>query len=159
MPRPQLGALIAVITVLACAQPAPPPQPVPFSHKVHAGVNGIGCQMCHAYAEHAPVAGIPSMARCFGCHKFVARDKQNVQLVIKTYQDGKVLEWNRVHRVPDHVRFTHERHVAAGLTCQTCHGEVEAMDVVRQVSPLTMGWCVDCHVQRRASTDCLTCHK
>lgn len=89
MPRPPLGALVPVIAVLACAQPAPPPQPVPFSHKVHAGVNGIGCRMCHAYAEHAPVAGIPSMARCFGCHKFVARDKQDVQLVIKTYQDGR----------------------------------------------------------------------
>lgn len=99
------------------------------------------------------------MARCFGCHKFVSRDKPEVQKVVQTYQEGKVLEWIRVYRVPDHVFFTHERHVAAGLRCQICHGEVQEMDVVRQASPLTMGWCVDCHRQRRAPTDCLICHK
>ena len=132
---------------------------MPFSHRVHAGVNEIGCRMCHAYAEHSTVAGIPSMARCFGCHKFVARDNPDVQKVVQTYQDGKVLAWNRVYRVPDHVFFTHERHVAAGLRCQTCHGEVQQMDVVRQASPLTMGWCVECHRQRHAPTDCLVCHK
>ncbi len=160
MARPPLvAALVLASTVMACANPQPPSQPVPFSHRIHAGVNAIGCEMCHAYAEHSPVAGIPSMARCYGCHKFVGRDKAEVQLVVKTYQDGKVLEWNRVYRVPDHVFFTHERHVAAGLRCQTCHGEVEKMDVVRQVSPLTMGWCVDCHRQRGAPTDCVTCHK
>ncbi len=156
---PSVAALVVASLAVACASPQPPSQPVPFSHRVHAGVNGIGCEMCHAYAEHSPIAGIPSMARCFGCHKFVDRDKKEVQLVIKTYQDGKVLQWNRVYRVPDHVFFTHERHLAAGLRCQTCHGEVEAMDVVRQVAPLTMGWCVDCHRRRRAPTDCLTCHK
>ncbi len=159
MTRSVLAAQLGALVLCACAMPAPPPQPVPFSHKVHAGTNRIGCQMCHAYAARSPVAGIPSMARCFGCHKFVARDNKDVQLVVKTYQEGKVLEWNRVYRVPDHVRFTHERHVAAGLACQTCHGEVQAMDVTRQASPLTMGWCVDCHRQRKAPTDCLTCHK
>jgi hypothetical protein len=99
------------------------------------------------------------MARCFGCHKFVARDNKDVQLVVKTYQEGKVLEWNRVYRLPDHVYFTHERHIAAGLHCQRCHGEVETMDVVGRASSLTMGWCLDCHRQRHAPTDCLTCHK
>jgi hypothetical protein len=145
--------------LLSCAEPPSPAQPVPFSHRVHAGVNRIGCQMCHAYAAHAPTAGVPSMARCFGCHKFVSRDKPEVQKVVQTYQEGKVLEWIRVYRVPDHVFFTHERHVAAGLRCQICHGEVQEMDVVRQASPLTMGWCVDCHRQRHAPTDCLICHK
>ena len=160
MDRPPLVAALGMaLTMLACANPAPAPQPVAFSHKVHAGVNKIGCEMCHAYAEHSPVAGIPSMARCFVCHKFVARENKDVHLVVKTYQEGKVLEWNRVYRLPDHVFFTHERHLAAGLHCQICHGEVQAMDVVRQVSPLTMGWCVDCHRQRGAPTDCLTCHK
>jgi len=157
---PLVAALIMALTAAACAKPAPPPQqPVPFSHRVHAGVNKIGCQMCHAYAAHSPVAGVPSMARCFGCHKFVARDNKDVQLVVQTDREGKVLAWNRVYRLPDHVFFTHERHIAAGLRCQRCHGEVEAMDVVRQASPLTMGWCVDCHRQRKAPTDCLSCHK
>ncbi len=149
-----LGALL-----LGCAEAPPPPQPVPFSHRVHAGVNRIGCRTCHAYADHSPVAGIPSMLRCFGCHKFIGRDKPAVQQVVQAYQEGKVLEWNRVYRVPDHVYFTHQRHIAAGLRCQTCHGEVQEMETVRQVSPLTMGWCVDCHRQRHAPTDCLICHK
>ncbi len=99
------------------------------------------------------------MLRCFGCHKFIGRDKPAVQQVVQAYQEGKVLEWNRVYRVPDHVYFTHQRHIAAGLRCQTCHGEVQEMETVRQVSPLTMGWCVDCHRQRHAPTDCLICHK
>jgi hypothetical protein len=158
--RPWCVAGLAVtLSAIGCAEPQAPVQPIPFSHSVHAGTNGIGCRMCHAYAEHSPVAGMPSMARCFGCHKFVARDKPSVQEVVKAYQEGKVLEWSRVYRVPDHVFFTHERHVAAGLRCQTCHGEVERMEVVRQASPLTMGWCLDCHRARRAPTDCLTCHK
>ncbi len=152
-------AAVSGALLVSSAAPPPPAQPVAFSHKLHAGTNGIGCRMCHAYAEHSTVAGIPSMARCFGCHKFVARDKPEVQKVIQAYQAGKVLEWNRVYRVPDHVFFTHERHLAAGLRCQTCHGEVQEMDVVRRVAPLTMGWCVDCHRQRNAPTDCLVCHK
>ena len=158
--RAYLVALLP-LAVLACTPRAgeAPVQPVPFSHRVHAGVNRIGCEMCHAYARHSPVAGIPSITRCFGCHKFIDRDKPVVQTVVKTYQEGKVLAWNRVYRLPDHVFFTHERHLAAGLHCQQCHGEVETMDVVRQVAPLTMGWCVDCHRLRKAPTDCLTCHK
>lgn len=162
MSRSDAIAVLALAVLLAGAgraRAAPPAQPIPFSHRVHAGVNQIGCLGCHTYAERSPVAGIPSMARCFGCHKFVAKDKPDVQAVVQAYQDGKVLEWNRVHRVPDHVYFTHERHLAAGLRCQQCHGEVEKMDVVVRVSSLTMGWCLDCHKKRNASTNCLTCHK
>ncbi len=155
----RVAGLAITLMAVACAKPRAPVQPIPFSHKVHAGANGIGCEMCHAYAEHSPVAGMPSMARCFGCHKFVARDKPAVQEGVKTFQEGKTLAWDRVYRVPDHVYFTHERHLAAGLRCQTCHGDVQDMEVVRQVGSLTMGWCVDCHRRRNAPTDCLTCHK
>jgi hypothetical protein len=134
-------------------------QPVAFSHCVHAGVNQIGCLMCHAYAEHAPAAGIPSMARCAGCHKFVDRDKADVKVVMQAFQKKQVLEWSRVYRLQDFVFFTHERHVSAGLRCQICHGAVETMDVLVQASPLTMGWCVDCHRSRGVGTDCVVCHK
>ncbi len=158
---PVLVLVVAVAAQLGCDryQDNAPKQPLPFSHRVHAGVNRIGCRMCHAYADHSTIAGIPSMTRCFGCHKFIDRDKADIQLLLKTYDEGKVIEWARVYRVPDHVFFSHERHLAAGLRCQTCHGEVENMDVVRQASSLTMGWCVDCHRARKAPTDCLTCHK
>ena len=154
------AALALVATLSGCeAPPAPDRQPLPFSHRVHVEKSQIGCTMCHAYAEHSLVAGVPSMARCVGCHKFVSKDKPDVQALVKANDEGRAFEWVRVHRLPDHVYFTHERHVLAGLACQECHGPVEHMDVVRRVMPLTMGWCVDCHVQRGASLDCLTCHK
>lgn len=139
--------------------PPAPSQPVPFSHKTHAGVNQMGCTTCHVYAWHSKTAGIPSAARCYGCHRFVDSDKPAVQTVNKAFQEGKPLVWNQVYRLPDHVYFTHERHLAAGVDCQQCHGVVAQMDVMRQVTPLNMGWCLDCHHQRNAPTDCLTCHK
>jgi len=155
------AALVAAATLGACgeAPPPPPTQPVAFSHKVHAGVNQIGCTLCHAYATHGPVAGVPSAQRCAGCHKFVDKDKPEIVKVNKAFEDGKPLVWNRVYRVPDHVYFTHERHIAKGLRCQQCHGDVETMDVLRRETPLTMGWCVECHIANKASLDCLTCHK
>jgi hypothetical protein len=153
--------------------PPTPAQPIEFSHEIHAGRNGIGCLSCHAYAERGPVAGIPSMARCQGCHKFVKEDKNDpavtarIQKLLRKLEEGTAIEWVRVHRVPDHVYFTHQRHVLGGVRCQECHGEVEKMEAVRQVSTLTMGWCLDCHkrkqaeraVERARLTDCWTCHK
>jgi hypothetical protein len=162
--RPALFIIAVTLSGLltGCGEPPPPPpppQPVAFSHKVHAGVNQIGCGTCHAYAAHGPIAGIPSAARCVGCHKFVDKDRPEIQKVNQAFEDGKPLVWNRVYRVPDHVYFTHERHIAAGLQCQQCHGAVEEADVLKRESPLTMGWCLNCHHARSAPTDCLTCHK
>jgi len=159
-PTRSIVALALGGLLVACGEgEPPPPQPVPFSHKVHAGTNQIGCGTCHTYFTHSPIAGIPSAARCAGCHKFVDKEKLNVQLVNKAFEDGKPLVWNRIYRVPDHVYFTHERHIGAGLKCQQCHGDVEKMDVMTKQAPLTMGWCLDCHHERKAPTDCLTCHK
>jgi hypothetical protein len=153
--------------------PAAPVQPIPFEHRVHAGRLGIGCTACHVYAEQGPVAGIPSMARCRGCHKFVREDPDDpvVNAQLKQLTDRlrreEPIEWVRVHRVPDHVRFTHQRHVLAGIACRECHGPVEEMERVRQVAPLSMGWCLECHRKRQAErpvelahlTDCINCHK
>jgi hypothetical protein len=171
----RLSGLAAALLLSACSErlPPPPAQPIKFSHRVHAGQNAIGCLVCHAYAERGPVAGIPSMARCQGCHKFVKEDKDDpaitaeIKLLLQRLEDEKPVEWVRVHRVPDHVYFTHQRHVRAGLDCRECHGEVEKMEAARQVSSLTMGWCLDCHkrkqaeqpVERARLTECLTCHK
>ncbi len=161
-----VAALAASVLVTCGWSPPPAPaQPIRFSHKVHAGDNIIGCTSCHVYAEHSPVAGIPSMQRCQGCHKFVKQDPQNskvtqeIQALLVRLEQGTAIDWVRVYRVPDFVYFTHERHVAKGLRCQECHGEVQAMEVMRQVSPLTMGWCLDCHHARKAPIDCWICHK
>jgi hypothetical protein len=168
---------VATLTVglAGCADPLPPApaQPIRFSHKIHAGDGGIGCTYCHAFAEKGPVAGIPSMARCQGCHKFVKQDKDKpeitaeIQVLLKQLDEQRQIPWARVHRLPDHVYFTHQRHVLSGVRCRECHGEVERMEVVRQVAPLTMGWCLECHRRKQAErplerahlTDCLNCHK
>jgi hypothetical protein len=180
MARPGARAAAAVLAcaggafLLCAAAPTPgPAQPIRFSHRVHAGVAGIGCTSCHAYAERGPVAGIPSMDRCRGCHKFVKEDPEHPDLtaemkpLLDLLEAGTAIEWVRVHRVPDHVFFTHERHVLGGVRCQECHGEVEKMDVVSQVAPLTMGWCLACHHEKQRErpetrarlTECVTCHK
>jgi hypothetical protein len=170
-PGARPAALLAAAGALVLGGAAPAPeQPLRFSHKVHAGDARIGCTSCHIYAERGPVAGVPSMARCQGCHKFVKEDKENAQLdqelkaLRKVLDEGKAVEWARVHRVPDHVYFTHQRHVVtAKLACKECHGEVEKMEAVRQVAPLTMGWCLECHQKpqnrTKAPTDCWACHK
>jgi Cytochrome c7 and related cytochrome c/Class III cytochrome C family len=162
------AAAVAALLLLGEA-PAPaegPRQPFRFSHRVHAGEARIGCTSCHVYAERGPVAGVPSMARCNGCHKFVKEDPKNQELdqelkaLRAVLDEGKPVQWVRVHRVPDHVFFPHQRHVVtAKLECRQCHGEIEKMDVVRQVSPLTMGWCLECHQAKKGPTDCWACHK
>jgi hypothetical protein len=166
------AAALLVASARAGAAPPGPAQPIRFSHKVHATDEAIGCTACHVYAERGPVAGIPSMQRCAGCHKFVKEDPANPKIteelkpLQKILRDRTAIEWVRVDRLPDHVYFTHERHVRAGVRCQECHGEVERMEVVRQVAPLTMGWCLECHHRKQREqpgrerlTQCVTCHK
>ncbi len=137
----------------------PPQQPFHFDHRIHAGKYQIPCQTCHVYADHSTIAGIPTASKCMGCHRFVDGNKPDVKALAKAFEDRTPIVWNRVHRLPDHVFFNHERHVLHGVPCSRCHGAVETMAVVRQVSPLTMGWCVDCHRENQAPTDCWTCHK
>lgn len=130
-----------------------------FSHKAHVLDNEIGCGVCHPNARHAPVAGLASMQTCAGCHKFVAKESPDVIRLMKAFEEGKPIEWTRVHRLPDHVYFTHERHLAKGLECAACHGEMKQRGFAVVNQPLTMGFCMDCHRAKSAPTDCLACHK
>jgi hypothetical protein len=165
-----LLAASGILAVAVLGGAAPANQPIWFSHKVHVGEARMGCTSCHVYAERGPVAGVPSMSRCRGCHKFVKEDKERPRIdqALKELQrllaEDRPVAWARVHRLPDHVYFTHQRHVVdAKLACRECHGDVDTMDVVQQVSPLTMGWCLSCHQRPEnrgtAPTDCWACHK
>ena len=144
--------------VAPAAAEDPTSQPIAFSHQHHVGELEFDCQLCHAYARRGPVAGIPSVARCVGCHRVVQVERPEIKKILQYWEDAEPIPWVRVHSLPDHVRFTHKRHVSAGVSCQSCHGDVAQMDAAQQVEPLTMGWCLSCHEERRASTDCLTCH-
>lgn len=137
-----------------------PEQPIKFSHKLHVGQNGISCQYCHNGAEKSRHANIPSVSVCMNCHKYVQEGPKYGKDEIKKiyaaldydpatqkYGDNpKPVKWIRVHNLPDLAYFNHAQHVTvAGIECQTCHGPVEEMEVLKQHSPLTMGWCIDCH--------------
>jgi len=140
---------------------ASPLQPIEFSHRIHAGENEIPCQYCHVYAARTPVAGVPSVEKCMGCHRSVATDKPEIIKVAQYYADRKPIPWVKVYDVPDFVHFTHKRHIKAGLECATCHGPVDTMDRITRQQPLRMPWCVDCHTSNEVENgrDCWTCHK
>ncbi len=122
-----------------------PEQPIPFSHKLHAGDNKIPCLYCHSNAEKSRHATVPSLNICMNCHSVVKGDSPWIQKLKQSYADGKPIEWVRVHELPDYVYFPHKRHVAKGVSCETCHGNVKEMTRIQQFAPLTMGWCMECH--------------
>ena len=123
-----------------------PTQPIAYSHKLHAGQYQISCNYCHVGVEKSKNATIPSVNICMNCHVYTASDKPEIQKLHKAKESGQPIKWVRVHNLPDFVSFNHSMHVkGAGVECQTCHGPIQEMEVVYQYSPLTMGWCINCH--------------
>ncbi len=152
---------VDVVTHFGRQQGYSPAQPIRFSHALHSGTHKIDCQYCHQTANKGKNSNIPSLNTCMNCHKQVSKGpKYGTEEIAKiyaavgwdaynkTYEDGKAkpVEWVRIHNLPDHVAFNHATHVNAGkVKCQTCHGPVETMETVYQYSPLSMGWCINCH--------------
>ena len=185
-------ALLAFVQVqdsTAPAEPAqqaevdPTAQPIAFPHNVHAGTPAEGetrryqiqCMYCHFSAERSVDAGIPPVRTCMGCHMVIgagataAETHPEVQKLRDFFTRQEAIPWVRIYKVADHVHFPHMRHVNAnttnfpqGISCQTCHGEVQEMGVLAERSPVwggdNMGWCVSCHVREGASRDCTVCH-
>jgi cytochrome c553 len=131
-----------------------PMQPVKFSHAVHAGQNETDCIYCHSSAPYSKIAGIPPVNVCMNCHLMVRNGTRSgsfeIAKIITSYENQKPIEWIKVHNLPDHVFFSHAQHVSAGkVDCAECHGNVKEMNVIRQVSDLSMGWCINCHRTRK----------
>ncbi|RZJ64332.1 MAG: c-type cytochrome [Flavobacterium sp.] len=147
-----------------------PIQPIHYSHRIHAGSNGIDCKYCHSAARMGKNAGIPSLNVCMNCHKNIAEvsDTTATPEHSKAFYDGEIqklytavgwdkatqkytgktqpVKWVRIHNLPDFAYFNHSQHVTvAGIECQTCHGPVQTYELMKQFSPLTMGWCINCH--------------
>ncbi len=135
------------------------PGEVFLDHSVHAGKIKMPCLGCHVYADASPVAGLPSGRKCMGCHKFVSKDKPGVQLLAQRVAEGRPLRWERVFSVPDFIYFSHRSHVRARVECRECHGDMTVVKTIRQERPFTMGRCLACHEERKATRDCLACHK
>jgi cytochrome c7-like protein len=123
----------------------PVDQVVPFSHKHHAGDDGIDCRYCHVSVETSAFAGIPPLATCMTCHSQLFTDQPVLEPLVRAYRGGKALAWNRVHDLPDFVYFDHSIHVAKGVGCSTCHGAVDTMPLTWRVASLDMQWCIACH--------------
>jgi cytochrome c2 len=157
-----------------------PIQPIYYSHKVHAGINQISCLYCHGSAWESKTAGIPAVNICMNCHKSITEYTKGPKLydgegkeingtaeIAKLFKaagfdpskpnswdpsKAKPVEWIKIHNLPDHVYFNHSQHIRAGnVQCQTCHGEITAMDEVKQFSELSMGWCINCHRETKVN--------
>ena len=189
-----------------------PEQPIAFPHTAHAGTEplvntngspkldadgnqltgiGLDCTFCHRTVTSTNAAGIPPVETCVTCHRVIGATDSEPLTLLRTIglgEDPGPIQWKRVHRLPDHVRFVHEPHirfltaagntdvianrdeaailagtqmdgsVVAAVTCSTCHGDIKSQEQVAQVEPLKMGQCVDCHRKNNAPTDCTTCH-
>ena len=122
-----------------------PKQPVPYSHKLHAGDLGMDCRYCHIGVEKSAVAMVPPTNTCMNCHKLVLPQSEKLLPIRESFASGKSMEWIKVHKVPDFAYFNHLPHINAGVGCASCHGRIDQMDVVEQKQPLSMGWCIDCH--------------
>ncbi len=122
-----------------------PVQPVAYSHKLHAGDLGMDCRYCHTDVERSAHANIPSTQTCMNCHTLVKTDSEKMLPVRESWANKEPIEWVRVHNVPDYAYFDHSAHLNAGVGCESCHGNVAAMEIVELKQTLSMGWCLDCH--------------
>lgn len=120
-------------------------QPVPFSHAHHVGGVGLDCRYCHATAEVAAFAGMPTTETCMHCHAQLLADAPMLAPIRESWATGRPIAWRRVYDLPDFAYFDHSAHVHEGIGCETCHGRVDRMPLVRQTVDLSMKWCVDCH--------------
>ncbi|MBM3943179.1 MAG: molecular chaperone [SAR202 cluster bacterium] len=160
-----------------------PPQPIAFPHTVHAGApeqggQGIQCEFCHRNVTKGAAATVPAVEQCLFCHQQVTGTTETARVEIAkvkaSFENNTPIQWERVHRVPDHVRFVHEAHIRfftegetpetqlpVSQVCSVCHGDVAGMTVVapKPGQSLKMGTCLDCHRQNNIPTDCTVCHQ
>ena len=164
-----LGALSLLFWVLAnnkvvigYNQGYQPDQPINFPHTVHAGTYQIDCRYCHSGVEVSRHSSVPALNVCMNCHgpALVQKDTPEIQKMRDAYAANKPVAWQKVHLLPDHVKFNHAPHIKAGKDCTVCHGQVAEMSKIKQNASLAMGWCVNCHRQpeNHAPVTCGTCH-
>lgn len=160
------GVVLAAIVVIALTNrntAVAQEQPIDYSHKVHIDA-GMECLFCHSGATRSPIAAVPSVQKCMGCHEVMATENESVQTLIGYWEREESIPWQRVNKQPDFVYFSHQPHVNSGLACESCHGEVGSMDIAEKTGEMDMGWCLDCHAEQHEDIaphlwDCLVCHQ
>jgi hypothetical protein len=155
-----LGTFIACLSLgLSQTAPAGPEQPVPFSHKWHAGNLKLECRKCHANPDPGEVMGIAKPAVCLECHGTVKADSPHIQKLAAAGKEERELRWVRIYRIPEWVSFSHRAHLEKNNKCEECHGQVVLRDRLFREGDMTMGGCVECHKEKKASVDCTFCHE
>jgi hypothetical protein len=170
-PLGRIGVVIACLALLSVGAwgvmqtQSAPEQPIQFPHSLHVGL-GIQCLYCHPGALRGPSPGIPTETKCWGCHQQIAVKGRELPKLAQYVKNNQPIAWVPVAQVPDFVHYVHRPHIAAGLNCETCHGDVSKLTVYQNPQLLNMGWCLKCHRQmsegnpelRTKLTDCSTCH-
>ena len=134
-------------------------QPIPFSHRLHAGKKHISCFMCHEGAIKNARAGIPPLETCMLCHSNIIIHYPYIKKLRQHYFQNNPVKWVKIIQLPDFVYFNHSVHINKGIDCSKCHGNVDQMDRIVEAKELTMGFCITCHKQNNATHDCFTCHR
>lgn len=135
-----------------------PEQPIPFSHRVHAGVKEISCRFCHPYVEQSTHPGIPPVEKCLYCHEYIIPKHPEILKEHNYFNSNTPTPWRKVNYMPEHVFFNHQRHLERNFECEECHDAVETKDRL-QTNRFRMGFCITCHTENNANKDCwLACH-
>lgn len=172
-PLGQIGLLIVGLIVLSLVvwgislTQTSPEQPIQFPHNRHLAF-GVQCLYCHPGASRGPVAGIPTQTKCWGCHQQMEITKTSTLLepLVEAVENNQPIKWVPVAMVPDFVQYNHRPHIAAGINCEECHGDLSQMTIYENPQILNMGWCLDCHREKTVDDpelrtkllDCGTCH-
>ncbi|MGH9616509.1 MAG: cytochrome c3 family protein [Acidobacteriaceae bacterium] len=168
-PAMQIPTTYAATAQNSAAAPGPAPttspeavqgpvQPIPFSHKEHAGTLKLPCEYCHAPSRSGETLKIPQAAFCMQCHQTMATENPGVEKLAAYAKSNALVPWIRVYQLPSFVTFSHKTHLSHGITCEQCHGQVADQVRVYKAMDISMGTCIKCHTARHASIDCNTCH-
>ncbi len=155
--------ILAAIFISRATALAAPEQPIDFSHKKHNDA-GLECLFCHSQAQRSDIAGIPSVKFCIECHQTIATEAEQIQILQGYWDRQEPIPWVAVNDLPDHTYFSHQVHLAARVSCETCHGPVGTMAKVKPLNTMDMGWCLTCHLEQPEEkvarlADCLACHQ
>jgi Cytochrome c7 and related cytochrome c/Class III cytochrome C family len=148
-----------ILALAAGAQPSPPEQPIPFSHKSHAGALKLKCKMCHLNPDPGEMMLIVAPPVCMQCHAAVKKESPAIQKLAAAAKENRELPWVRVYEIPAYVAFSHRVHTVAGNTCEECHGKVVEREKLYREGDISMGGCMECHRVKKVSIDCGFCHE
>ena len=153
-----MSRLVLLLFVATAFAAEPPVQPIPYSHKQHIAL-GLKCGNCHEMPDPGEMMGIPAVTKCMTCHQTVKKESPAIQKLAAFAASKEPVPWVRVYRIPSFVFFSHKNHLDAGAKCEACHGKVAERERMFRETDISMGGCMNCHRQNKASLDCMFCHE